>query len=85
MKLNEFVDNGDFLSVVKSKFYYYDDRWNFPLGDNIGFYMIERDTNRVLDDKIKEKILKMEHYLNDNNISYVDFDDNIFDEIWKII
>ena len=40
-------------TIWKSKFYYYDDRWNFPLGDNIGFYMIERDTNRVLDDKIK--------------------------------
>jgi len=38
-----------------------------------------------LDDKIKEKILKMEYYLNDNNISYGDLDDKIFDEIWKII
>ena len=84
MKLNEFLDNSDFLSLVRSKFYFYDNKWNFPVGDEIGFYMIERDSNRKLDDLTKEKILKMEDYLNNNNISYDDID-NVFKEIWGII
>ena len=46
--------------------------------------MIERDSNRKLDDLTKEKILKMEDYLNNNNISYDDID-NVFKEIWGII
>ena len=86
MKLNEFLDNNnnDFLSVVKSKFYFYDNKWNFPIGDNIGFYMIERESGRVLNGDIKKKILKVEDYLNKNKISYEDVNNN-FNEIWKKI
>jgi hypothetical protein len=80
----ESVNNSDFLSLVRSKFYFYDNKWNFPVGDDIGFYMIERDSNRKLDDLTKEKILKMEDYLNNNNISYDDID-NVFKEIRGII
>ena len=84
MIINEFVDNSEFLLVVRSAFYYYDGRWNFPYGDDIGFYMIEENTNKKLDDKIKDKILKMETYLNDNHISY-DKIDVLFNEIWTKI
>jgi hypothetical protein len=70
MIINEFVDNSDFLMAVRSAFYYYDDRWNFPYGDDIGFHIIESVTNKKLDNKIKDKIMKVETYLNDNHISY---------------
>jgi hypothetical protein len=56
--------------AVRSAFYYYDDRWNFPYGDDIGFHIIESVTNKKLDNKIKDKIMKVETYLNDNHISY---------------
>lgn len=81
MIINEFVDNSDFLLAVRSAFYYYDDRWNFPHGDDIGFYIIEKNTNKKLDVKIKDKIMKMEAYLNDNHISY-DNIDGLFSKIW---
>ena len=45
---------------------------------------LESVNNRKLDDLTKEKILKMEDYLNNNNISYGDID-NVFKEIWGII
>jgi hypothetical protein len=82
MIVNEFVDNSDFLMAVRSAFYYYDDRWNFPYGDDdIGFHIIESTTNKKLDDKIKDKIMKMETYLNDNHIIYEDID-TLFNKIW---
>jgi hypothetical protein len=81
MMITEFVDNSNFLSTVKSAFYYYDDKWNFPYGDDIGFYIIENKINQKLDDKIKQKITKMESYLNDNNINYED-GSRFFHKIW---
>jgi len=81
MIINEFVDNSDFLMAVRSAFYYYDDRWNFPYGDDIGFHIIESVTNKKLDDKIKDKIMKVETYLNDNHISYENID-TLFNKIW---
>jgi hypothetical protein len=82
MKLNEFIDNTDIVSIIMSTFYYYDNKWNFPYGDDIGYSIIEHKSNMKLDSIIKEKIPKMEKYLNDNNIKYEDID-VIFNDIWK--
>lgn len=84
MKINEFLDNSNLLSAIKSTFYYYDDRWNFPKGNDIGFEIIENKVNRKLDTKTKKKILKVEKYFNDNEISYEDID-TIFYKIWQNI
>jgi hypothetical protein len=81
MRINEFLDNSDFLLAVRSTFYYYDGKWNFPHGDDIGFNIIENTTNKKLDDKTKNKIIKIEKYLNNNDISYEDID-TIFSKIW---
>lgn len=81
MRVNEFIDNSDFLMAVKSAFYYYDNKWNFPYGDDIGFNIIENNINKKLDDKIKDKIYKMETYLNNNQVGYEDID-ILFNKIW---
>jgi len=82
MKLNEFINNTeDIKSIIKSTFYYYDNKWNFPYGDDIGYSIIEHKSNMKLDTYTKEKISKIDKYLNDNNIKYEDID-VIFNDIW---
>jgi hypothetical protein len=83
MKINEFINNTDFTSIIKSKFYYYDDRWNFPFGNDVGYLMIEEETSKKLDSITKDKIIKIEKHLNDINLKYEDFSDDFFNEIWK--
>lgn len=84
MKLNEFIDNTSIISIIKSTFYYYDDKWNFPYGDDIGFSIIENESDIEIDTFTKEKIYKIEKYLNDNNVKYEDID-LVFNKIWMEI
>ncbi|MFW6226367.1 MAG: hypothetical protein ACOC3V_05370 [bacterium] len=66
---------------MKEPFMYYEDRWNFPIANDMGFEIIEDELDIELDDNTKNKILYIYDYLIKNNISYEKFDD-IFDKLY---
>lgn len=82
MKINEYRNNVNLIVAIKPSFYYYDDRWNFPYGENIGYMLIEYKLGQPVDNETKRLIPIFEKYLNDNNIPE-DVSLNEFEEIWN--
>ena len=68
--------------TIKSLFLYYEDRWNFPICNGMGFEIIEDELDITLDDNIKNKISYIYDYLVKSDISYEEFD-TIFDNLYQ--